>query len=62
VAAPSNFEGTDYTSFYTASGYVTFIGQGAILIWFLIASVSMIVVKREVVAQMLHERKLEEAL
>jgi hypothetical protein len=50
VAAPSIFGGTDYTGFYTASGYVTFIGQGAMLIWFLIASVSMIVVKREAVA------------
>jgi hypothetical protein len=26
---------------------VTFIGQGAMVIWFLIASVSMLVVKRE---------------
>jgi Na+/phosphate symporter len=50
VAAPSIFGGTDYTGFYTASGYVTFIAQGAMVIWFLIASVSMIVVKREAVA------------
>lgn len=49
VAAPSIFGGTDYTGFYTASGYVTFIGQGAMVIWFLIASVSMLVVKREAV-------------
>ncbi len=49
AAAPSIFGGTDYTGFYTASGYVTFIAQGAMLIWFLIASVSMIVVKREAV-------------
>ena len=47
VAAPSIFGGTDYTGFFTASGYVTFIGQGAMIIWFLIASVSMLVVKRE---------------
>jgi hypothetical protein len=47
VAAPSIFGGTDYTGFYTASGYVTFIGQGAMIIWFLIASVSMLVVKWE---------------
>ena len=47
VAAPSIYGGTDYTGFYTASGYVTFIAQGAMVIWFLIASVSMIVVKRE---------------
>lgn len=49
MAAPSIFGGTDYTGFYTASGYVTFIGQGAMVIWFLIASVSMFVVKREAV-------------
>jgi hypothetical protein len=47
VAAPSIFGGTDYTGFYTASGYVTFIAQGAMVLWFLIASVSMLVVKRE---------------
>jgi hypothetical protein len=47
VAAPSIFEGTDYTGFYTASGYVTSIGQGAMVLWFLIASISMLVVKRE---------------
>jgi hypothetical protein len=47
VAAPSIYGGTDYTGFYTASGYVTFIGQGVMLIWFLIASVSMLAVKRE---------------
>ena len=47
AAAPSIFGGTDYTGFYTASGYVTFIAQGAMVLWFLIASVSMLVVKRE---------------
>jgi hypothetical protein len=47
VAAPSIFGGTDYTGFYTASGYVTSIGQGAMVLWFLIASISMLVVKRE---------------
>ncbi len=50
VAAPSIYGGTDYTGFYTASGYMTFIAQGALVIWFLIASVSMLVVKREAVA------------
>jgi hypothetical protein len=50
LAAPSIFGGTDYTGFYTATGWVTFIGQGALVIWFLIASVSMLVVKREAVA------------
>jgi hypothetical protein len=47
MAAPSIFGGTDLTGFYTASGYMTFIGQGAMLIWFLIASVSLLVVKPE---------------
>ena len=47
VAAPSIFGGTDYTGFYTASGYATFIAQGAMVIWFLIASISLLVVKRE---------------
>ena len=47
AAAPSIFGGTDYTGFYTATGWVTFIAQGAMVLWFLIASVSMLVVKRE---------------
>lgn len=47
VAAPSIFGGTDYTGFYTATGWVTFIGQAAMTIWFLIASVSLLVVKQE---------------
>ena len=62
VAAPAIFGGTDYTGFYTASGYVTFIGQGAMVMWFLIASISMIVVKRKAVAPTLRERRLKEAL
>jgi hypothetical protein len=47
AAAPSIFGGTDYTGFYTASGYVTSIGQGAMVLWFLIASVSLLTMKRE---------------
>ncbi len=50
VAAPSIFRGTDYTGFYTATGWVTFIGQAAVPIWFLVASISLLVVKREVIA------------
>jgi hypothetical protein len=34
-----------------ANGYVTFIGQGAMITWFLIPSVSMLVVKREATAK-----------
>jgi hypothetical protein len=43
AAAPSILGGTDITGFYTASGYAPFIGQAAMLIWFLVASVSMLV-------------------
>lgn len=43
AAAPSILGGTNITGFYTASGYATFIGQLALVIWFLVASVSMIV-------------------
>jgi hypothetical protein len=42
AAAPAIFAGTDVTGFYTANGYVTFIAQGAMLIWFLIAGAAMI--------------------
>lgn len=43
AAAPSILGGTDITGFYTASGYAPFVGQAAMLIWFFVASVSMIV-------------------
>lgn len=43
AVAPSILGGTNITGFYTASGYATFIGQLAMVIWFLVASVSMIV-------------------
>ena len=45
AAAPSILVGPDYRAFYTATGYVTMIGQGLLVIWFATASVSMIVVK-----------------
>lgn len=45
AAAPSILVGPDYRAFYTATGYVTMIGQGLLVIWFSVASVSMIVVK-----------------
>ena len=41
LAAPSIFGGTDYTAFYSASGYVTVIAQGLLVLWFAIAGVSM---------------------
>jgi hypothetical protein len=43
AAAPSIMGGTDITGFYTASGYAPFVGQAAMLVWFLVASISMIV-------------------
>jgi hypothetical protein len=54
IAAPSIYGGTDYTAFYSASGWITYIGQLTNVIWFLIASVSMIV-KREAVAPPVHQ-------
>ena len=43
AAAPSILGGTNITGFYTASGYAPFVGQVAMLVWFLFASISMIV-------------------
>ena len=43
AAAPSILGGTNITGFYTASGYATFVGQAAMVIWFFAASISMIV-------------------
>lgn len=42
AAAPSILGGTDYTAFWSAPGWVTFIAQGAMVIWFLVASISML--------------------
>lgn len=47
VAAPSIFGGTDFSAFYTAAGWVTYIGQLTLVSWFVIASIAM-VRKREV--------------
>lgn len=43
AAAPSILGGTDITGFYTASGYAPFIGEAAMLLWFIVASISMLV-------------------
>ena len=43
AAAPSILGGTSITGFYTASGYAPFVGQAAMLVWFLVASISIIV-------------------
>ncbi len=47
AAAPTILAGTDVTRFYTANGYVTFIAQALMLVWFLIAGIAMIVAKPE---------------
>jgi len=46
AAAPSILGGTNPTGFYTAAGYATNIGQAALVIWFLVGSISMLA-KRE---------------
>ena len=46
AAAPSIFWAPDYTRFYSATGFVTMIGQGLLVLWFFIAAVSMIIVNR----------------
>jgi len=48
AVAPSILGGTNITGFYTASGYAPFVGQAAMLIWFAVASVSMIVQRNKV--------------
>lgn len=47
AAAPSILGGTDYTAFWSATGWVTLIAQGAMVLWFLVASISMLR-KREI--------------
>lgn len=42
AVAPSVLGGTDPTAFWSASGYVTFIPQVAMVLWFLVASISML--------------------
>jgi hypothetical protein len=42
IAAPSIYGGTDYTAFYSASGWITYIAQLTWVAWFAIASVAMI--------------------
>ena len=42
ISAPSILGGTNYTGFYTATGYATLISQALLVIWFLVASISMI--------------------
>jgi len=54
LAAPSILGGTDYTAFWSAPGYVTFIAQVAMVIWFLIASISMLRKPQSIVATAAH--------
>jgi hypothetical protein len=41
IAAPSIYGGTDYTAFYSADGWITYIAQLTWVAWFAIASVAM---------------------
>lgn len=54
LAAPSILGGTDYTAFWSAPGYVTFIAQVAMVIWFLIASISMLLKGKAVASTPVH--------
>ncbi len=54
LAAPSILGGTDYTAFWSAPGYVTFFAQVAMVIWFLIASISMLRKPQSIVATAAH--------
>ncbi len=49
IAVPAVYAGSGPSAFYTADGYVTFLGPLAYLVWLLSASISM-VVKREAAA------------
>ena len=41
IAAPSIYSGTDYTAFYSASGWITYIAQLLWVAWFAVVSFSM---------------------
>ena len=47
TAAPSILFGPDYRAFYTATGYATMFGQGLLVLWFLVAGISMIASKQK---------------
>lgn len=49
IAVPAVYAGSGPTAFYTADGYVTFLGLLAYLVWLVSAGISM-VVKREAAA------------
>jgi hypothetical protein len=48
LVAPSILGGTNITGFYTASGIAPFVGQALMLMWFLVASLSMILKQQPV--------------
>lgn len=49
LIGPSILGGTNITGFYTASGIAPFVGQALMLMWFLFASLSMILRPQPVV-------------
>jgi len=56
AVAPSILGGPDPTAFWSASGYVTFIPQVAMLLWFLVASISMLRRGKAGTTTTVHER------
>ena len=61
VAVPAIYGGANATGFYTADGLVSLLSELPFLIWAGSISISMILVKRTIVAPTLHERGLREA-
>jgi Na+/phosphate symporter len=56
LAAPSIFRGTDFLAVYTAAGWVTYIGQLALVSWFVIASIAMLRIRPVPLATPVHHR------
>lgn len=42
AVSPSILFGTDYTAFWSANGWVTFVAQGSMVAWFLVASILLL--------------------
>lgn len=55
VAAPAIYAGTNATGFYTADGLVSLASELPFLVWALIASISMMVMKPKIIAPALRD-------
>jgi hypothetical protein len=42
AVSPSILFGTDYTAFWSANGWATFIAQGSMVAWFVVASILLL--------------------